>query len=99
MHQNRRLKAVLLYHRNWYASVPLRYSVHLKEHYENLSLVLNKNNYVMHVWTICGDLKIIFMNMANILSNNVSFVNGLSVIRLNIRLKKNDQKQKFLSQE
>jgi hypothetical protein len=34
------LKAVLLHNGSKYASVPVGYSVHLKESYENLALVL-----------------------------------------------------------
>ena len=57
----RSLKAVLLHNGNKYASVPVGHSVHLKECYKNLDLVLNKLFYSEHKWTICGDLKIISM--------------------------------------
>lgn len=57
----RSLKAVLLHHGSQYASVPVGHSVHLKERYENLALVLNKIKYADHGWTICGDLKVISM--------------------------------------
>jgi hypothetical protein len=38
----RSLKAVLLHNGNNYASLPIGQSVHLKESYENLELVLTK---------------------------------------------------------
>ena len=41
----RSLKAVLLHNGNKYASMPDGHSVHLKECYENLDLVLNKLSY------------------------------------------------------
>ena len=57
----RSLKAVLLHNGNKYASMPVGHSVHLKECYENLDLVLNKLSYLDHKWTLCGDLKVISM--------------------------------------
>ncbi|GFW74769.1 uncharacterized protein TNCV_963441 [Trichonephila clavipes] len=57
----RSLKAVLLNNGNRYASVPVGHLVHLKECYENLEFILNKLSYSDHKWTICGDLKVIFM--------------------------------------
>ncbi|GFV32392.1 uncharacterized protein TNCV_1676781 [Trichonephila clavipes] len=57
----RSLKAVLLHNGYRYASVPVGHSVLLKECYENLEFILNKFSYSDHKWTICGDLKVIFM--------------------------------------
>ena len=57
----RSLKAVLLHNGNKYASIPVGHSVHLKECYENLELVLRKLCYSDHKWTLCGDLKVISM--------------------------------------
>lgn len=57
----RSLKAVLLHNGNKYASIPVGYSVHLKERYENLALILIKLNYKEYEWTICGDLKVLSM--------------------------------------
>lgn len=57
----RSLKAVLLHNGNKFASVPVGHSVHMKESYENLELILNKLSYSQHEWTICGDLKVISM--------------------------------------
>jgi hypothetical protein len=55
----RSLKAVLLHNGSKYASVPVGHSVHLKESYENLALVLTKLNYKDRGWMICGDLKLL----------------------------------------
>lgn len=57
----RSLKAVLLHNGNKYASVPVGHSVHLKETYQNLDVVLNNISYSTHKWMICGDLKVISM--------------------------------------
>jgi hypothetical protein len=57
----RGLKGILLHSGNKYISVPVTYSIHLKEMYENLELVLNKMKYKEHGWLICGDLKILCM--------------------------------------
>ena len=55
------LKAVLLNNGNTYASLPVAHSVHMKESYENLDVVLNKINYSAHSWMICWDLKVLCM--------------------------------------
>jgi hypothetical protein len=57
----RSLKAVLLHNSNNYASLPIGHSVHLKESYENLELVLTKIGYTAHDRMICGDLKVLCM--------------------------------------
>jgi hypothetical protein len=44
----RSLKAVLLHNGNKYALLPVGHSVHLKERYENLDLILNKIKYSDH---------------------------------------------------
>jgi hypothetical protein len=44
----RSLKAVLLHNGNNYASLSIGHSVHLKETYENLELVLTKIGYTDH---------------------------------------------------
>lgn len=46
---------------NQYASAPIEQLVHLKECYDNLEYVVNKLKYSVHKWTVCGDLKVIFM--------------------------------------
>lgn len=55
------LKAVLLHNGNTYASIPVGHSVHMKESYENLEIVLTKIDYSAHGWMICGDLKVLCM--------------------------------------
>jgi hypothetical protein len=57
------LKAVLLHNGNRYASVPVGYSVHMKETYDNMSLLLNKICYRQYNWSVCGDLKVITILM------------------------------------
>lgn len=55
------LKGVLLHNSNMLASVPVAHSVHLKETYENLELLLEKIKYLEHNWMLCGDLKVLCM--------------------------------------
>jgi uncharacterized membrane protein len=55
----RSLKAALLLYN--YASLPIGHSVHLKESYENLELVLTNIGYTAHDWMICGNLKVLCM--------------------------------------
>jgi hypothetical protein len=57
----RSFKAALLHNGNNYASLPIGHSVHLKEGYVNLELVLTKIGYTTHDWMICGDLKALCM--------------------------------------
>ncbi|ESO02093.1 hypothetical protein HELRODRAFT_161324 [Helobdella robusta] len=52
------LKAVLLHNRNRYASIPVDYSTHMKETYENMSLLLPKIRYREYNLSICCDLKV-----------------------------------------
>ena len=53
------LKGVLLHKGNLLPSVPVAYSVHLKESYKNLKLMLEKNKYPEHLWCVCGDFKVL----------------------------------------
>ena len=53
------LKCVLLHNGNRYASVPLGHSVHLKETYQNMKMLLTKIKYGEHKWIVCGDLKVL----------------------------------------
>jgi hypothetical protein len=46
---------------NNYASLPIGHSVHLKETYENLELVVTKTGYSAYDWMTCGDLKVLCM--------------------------------------
>jgi hypothetical protein len=54
----RSLRAVLLHNGNKFASIPVAHSIHLKETYENLQTVLEKNKYHRHELSLCGDLKV-----------------------------------------
>ena len=53
------LKCVLLHNGNRYAYEPIGYSVHLKETYENIKILITKIKYFDHNWLIYGDIKIL----------------------------------------
>ena len=53
------LKAVLLQNGNIYSSIPLAYSMQMKEDYENVKQLLIKINYAQFKWYVCGDLKML----------------------------------------
>lgn len=55
------LKAVLLHNGNKFASIPIGHSVHMKEDYKDLAIILEKIKYEDHQWMICGDFKILTM--------------------------------------
>jgi hypothetical protein len=55
------LKAVLPYDENKLHSIPLALSVHMKETYENLQVLLQKIGHEEHRWNICTDLTVIVM--------------------------------------
>ncbi|EZA60811.1 hypothetical protein X777_13644 [Ooceraea biroi] len=57
----RSLKGVLLHNGGRYACVPIAHSVHLKESYENVEILLKAIEYNKHKWQVCGDLKIVSM--------------------------------------
>jgi hypothetical protein len=57
----RSMKGVLLHDGKHLASVPVAYSVHLKETYKNLEQLLEKINYKQHQCMVCGDLKVLCM--------------------------------------
>ena len=52
------LKAVLLHNGNIYPSIPLAYSLQMKE-YENVKQLLIKINYAQFKWYVCGDFKML----------------------------------------
>ena len=54
-------KCVLLHNGNRYASIPIGHSVHLKETYENMNIILMKIKYNEHKWMVCEDLKVLSM--------------------------------------
>lgn len=57
------LKAVLLHNGNKKPSIPIAHSVHLKETYDNMDILLDAIQYRTFQWNICGDLKVIGMLM------------------------------------
>lgn len=57
----RSLKVVLLHNGNKLPCIPIGHSVHLKEEYGNLVMILEKIRYNDHEWKVCGDLKIVSM--------------------------------------
>ncbi|GBN51421.1 hypothetical protein AVEN_180577-1 [Araneus ventricosus] len=57
------LKAVLLHNGNSFASFPLGRSVHLEENYNDLYMILEKINYQEYHWMVCGDFKMITMQL------------------------------------
>jgi hypothetical protein len=56
---NLSLKAVLLHNGNTQPSIPVGHSVHNKESYENMKIMMEAINYDKFIWKICGDLKVI----------------------------------------
>ena len=53
------LKCALLHNGNRYASAPIGRSVHLKETYENMKILMTKIKYFYRNWLICGYLKVL----------------------------------------
>ncbi|KAI6646990.1 hypothetical protein LOD99_8989 [Oopsacas minuta] len=53
------LKRVLLHNGNKYPSIPLAYSIQMKEDYENVKQLLLKINYAEFNWQLCGDFKML----------------------------------------
>lgn len=53
------IKAVLLHNGNVHPSVPVAYSVTLRETYPNLKEILECIHYAEHKWAICADFKVI----------------------------------------
>ena len=53
------LKAVLHHNGNISRSIPVGHSVHSKESYENMKILMAAINYDKFKWLICGDLKVI----------------------------------------
>jgi hypothetical protein len=53
------LKAVLVHNGNTLPSIPVGHSVHNKESYENMKILMEAINYDKSQWHICGDLKVI----------------------------------------
>ena len=53
------LKAILLHNGNTLSSIPLGHSVHNKESYKNMKILMEAIDYDKSKWQICGDLKVI----------------------------------------
>ena len=53
------IKAVLLHNGNSYPSVPVAYSVSMRENYENIKKILQCIRYDENNWDICADLKVV----------------------------------------
>jgi len=53
------LKAVLHHNGNTLPSIPVGHSMHNKESYVNIKIVMEDINYDKCKWQICGDLKVI----------------------------------------
>ena len=54
----RSLKAVLWHNGNRYPNISIPHSVHLKESYDNMELLLEADIYNQYQWSLCGDLKV-----------------------------------------
>ena len=54
-------KAVLLHNGNTFASIPLAHSIHMKESYENMEILLTKLKYHDHAWKVWVDIKVLNM--------------------------------------
>ena len=52
-----RPKAVLLHNEIFEPSIPIAHSVHLKETYDEMKILLEGTEYNVQHWGICGDLK------------------------------------------
>ena len=59
----RSLKGVLLHNGNKYLSIPIAHSIHLKDSYDNMELLLKAIKYSEYQWSLCGDLKVIGLLM------------------------------------
>ena len=55
---NRSLRGVLLHNGNKYPSIPMAHSVHLKESYDNVELLLEATKYSKYQWSLCGHLMV-----------------------------------------
>ena len=56
---SRSLKAVLLHNGNNYPSLPMAHSVHLKEDYTSVKMLLSALKYDDYGWEVIGDFKIV----------------------------------------
>ena len=56
---SRSLKAILLHNTNQWPSIPLAHSVHMKETYENVKILLSALKYTQYNWEVIGDFKMV----------------------------------------
>ena len=56
---SRSLKAILLHNTNQWPSIPLVHSVHMKETYENVKILLSALKYTQYNWEVIGDFKMV----------------------------------------
>ena len=56
---SRSLKAVLLHNTNKCPSIPLAHSVHMKEEYQNIKILLSALKYDQYSWEVIGDFKMV----------------------------------------
>ena len=56
---SRNLKAILLHNTNQWPSIPLDHSVHMKETYENVKILLSALKYTQYNWEVIGDFKMV----------------------------------------
>ena len=99
------LKCALLHNGNRYASIPIGYSVHLKETYENMKLLLTKITYDEHKWMLCGDLKVLSMLLGqqegytDIPNTHAFCVYGTAGLKMNAGFVSNGRKEMSLELE
>jgi len=64
---SRSLKAVLLHNGNNYPCLPMAHSVHLKEDYTSVKMLLSALKYDDYGWEVIGDFKILSFLMGHVI--------------------------------
>jgi hypothetical protein len=59
------LKAMQLHNENIHLSITNAHSVHMKETYKNMDLLLKALSYAKYGWKICGDPKVIGLHLGS----------------------------------
>ena len=96
------LKCALLHNGNRYASIPIGHSVHLKETYENMNMLLMKIKYNEHKWMVCGDLNVLSMllgQQGGIPNTHAFYVYGTAELKVNTGFVSNGRKEMRLQLE